>query len=462
MSHYTYPEDVAALDELLMKGDAWPTTRPIMTMVLVLARPPEAGRLEAAFERAIATVPRMRQRVATSAWNGRRPVWVDDEAFHASHHVTRVGAPGDGSLESAIQWAGTGSTRPFDPARPLWDAVLVERLVDGRALIVIRAHHAIADGVRSIQMMAALLTLEPTAGPETDEANAGRPGTTLFSGPGQMLRAITRNYADAAVRTLGMSRVAFHLGTRPITTVGSANAYVRSALRTLDRGKAAPSPLLSARSGRRSFATLELPLEAVQAVARSHGATVNDVYLTALLGGLRSYHETLGHPAADIPFAIPIDVSGGDAHDAGNHISAAIFPGPSSIEDPVTRLRTVHDLVASRRAERGLGALEHLAPALRQVPPQVALAAVGAHARRVDFQASNLVGPPFPVYLAGEKVERMFAFGPLPGLPAMAVLVSYDGLATIGFTIDPAAVTDSALLVECVREALAELCRAGT
>jgi len=38
------------------------------------------------------------------------------------------------------------------------------------------------------------------------------------------------------------------------------------------------------------------------------------------------------------------------------------------------------------------------------------------------------------------------------------VLVSYDGICTVGFTLDPEAVTDTALFTACVRDAFAELC----
>ena len=195
----------------------------------------------------------------------------------------------------------------------------------------------------------------------------------------------------------------------------------------------------------------------MKAVATAHRVTINDVYLAGLLGGVRRYHQAFGLPVVDVPLALPIDVTGVERHDAGNHISAAIIPGPASIADPVARLHAVHDLVASRRAEPGLGALDQLAPVLRQAPARVAIAAMGAHSRRVDLQASNLVGPTCPVYLAGEKVERMYAFGPLPGVPAMAVLVSYDGVCTIGLTLDPAAVTDIGRFLTCVRAGFDEL-----
>ena len=457
MVRFALPEDLAALDELLLKGDAWPTTRPIMTLALVLSSTPAPGRLEAAFKKAISSVPRMRQRVARSIWTLGRSSWVDVDEFESGYHLRRIGAPGDGSLESALAWASGAATAPFDPARPLWDAALVERLVDGRALVVIRAHHAIADGVRAIQMMAALLDLEPSPSGASFEDDAEKLPTVLSPDVAQFLRGVGRAWVTNPVQATGLAHSMSRASLRPGHAFAETTSYVRSALRTVDRGHATPSPLLSGRSSSRQFSTLEVPLDAIKGTAKTNGVTVNDVYLTGLIGGLRSYHQAFDLVPSDIPLALPIDVAGDSEHQAGNHISAAIIPGPASIDDPIERLRIVHELVASRRAEPGLGALDHLAPTLRQVPARAAIAAMGVHARRVDLQASNLIGPPFPLYLAGRKVDRMYAFGPLPRVPAMAMLVSYEGVCTIGFTLDPAAITDPGLFVTCVQEAFEEL-----
>src|SRR4029079_12067367 len=76
VARFALPEDLDALDELLLKGDAWPTTRPILTLTLMLSRPPAAGRLEAAFDQAIGALPRMRQRVVQSAWTAGPASWI--------------------------------------------------------------------------------------------------------------------------------------------------------------------------------------------------------------------------------------------------------------------------------------------------------------------------------------------------------------------------------------------------
>ena len=104
-----------------------------------------------------------------------------------------------------------------------------------------------------------------------------------------------------------------------------------------------------------------------------------------------------------------------------------------------------------------MDAAVRLAPVLHQIPAWIATAGINAYSRRVDLQASNIVGPDCAVYLAGAKVHRFYAFGPLPGVPAMAVLVSYEGICTIGFTIDPAAITDPELFVALTRESFDEL-----
>ncbi len=50
---------------------------------------------------------------------------------------------------------------PFDRAQPQWGLALVRGLAGGRAAIVIKVHHAIADGVGFVLMLAAFTDLEP-------------------------------------------------------------------------------------------------------------------------------------------------------------------------------------------------------------------------------------------------------------------------------------------------------------
>jgi diacylglycerol O-acyltransferase len=448
---------VAPLDALLLKGDADPATRAIMTMALVLAAPPDVARLHEAFEHATRAVPRMRQRVGRSSWTMRQSEWVNDDHFDLAYHVRFIGAPGDRSLQAALAMASNGATAPFDSARPLWEAVLVKGLEDGRAVLLLRAHHAIADGVRAIHMLANLLDLEPNPAKGDVQEREELPATRNS----KFARGLARGTSHAVVtnqrRAELLAQATVNTAIRPVGVVTDGATYAKSALRTFDRGQAEPSPLLRSRSRGRKFGTLEIPLDSMREAAKANAATVNDVFLAGLLGGFGKYHVALGQQCQDVPISFPIDVSGDEGQASGNHFSAAVIPGPASVMDPEERVRQVHALVTSRRSEPGVDAVVRLAPLLHHVPSWLAAAGMAAYSRRVDLQASNVVGPDFPMYLAGTKVDRFYAFGPLPGVPVMVVLVSYEGVCSLGFTIDPAAVAESALFLTCMREAFDEL-----
>jgi diacylglycerol O-acyltransferase len=450
------PGIVAPLDALLLKGDADPATRAIMSSALVLDRAPEFDRLTEAFERATRAVPRMRATVVKPSMPLGQAQWVPDDHFEVLDHVRQVGAPGDGSLDAVLAMASASATAPFDPARALWDAVLVTGLKDGTTVVLVRVHHAIADGVRLIQMMAHLLDLEPDPA-KPDLPTLEQRGASLTRTSERLVHTASQTALTHQRRALHASRAMLRSVIDPVGSVSGAASYTRSAVRTYGSGGATPSPLLQSRSRTRTFGILELGLDQMRSCAKASSATVNDVFLAGLIGGMGRYHEAFGATVNDIPVSFPINVAGDANPESGNHFSAAVIAGPSSVADPATRLRLVHDLVVSRRAEPGLDAPLRLAPVLHQAPSWLAAAGMNAYSRRIDLQASNIVGPDCPVYLAGARVIRFYAFGPLPGVPVMAVLVSYEQTCTVGFTVDPAAVTDPQLFMRLTGEAFAEL-----
>lgn len=450
------PQLVSPMDALLLKGDDHPATRAIMSAALVLDRAPDFERLVDAFERATRAVPRMRAVVSRQTRFGAMAHWVPDDDFDVLDHVRQAGAPADRSLRAVLDMAATGAATAFDPARALWDAVLVTGLDDGSAVVLLRMHHAIADGVRVLEMMAHLVDLEPN--PEKPELpTLERRGSSLIRRSEQAVHSSSQTALAHQRQILAASRAIARSALRPVSTATRAATYVRSAARTFSTGGASPSSLLSARSRGRRFAVLELRLDDVRQAARTHSATVNDIFLAGLTDGLTRYHESQGVTVDAIPISLPIDVSGdgpsADGADGGNHFSAAVIAAPGSGTGAAARVSRIHELVASRRAEPGLDAPLRLAPVLQQAPPWLANATMNAYAQRIDLQASNIVGPDFPVHLAGARIDRFHAFGPLSGVPVMAVLISYDGVCTVGFTVDPAAVTDPDALVELTRGA---------
>jgi len=159
--------------------------------------------------------------------------------------------------------------------------------------------------------------------------------------------------------------------------------------------------------------------------------------------------------------AMPVSVRAGDNPMGGNRFAGARFAAPVGIEDPAQLIEAVREIVLEVRAEPALDALQTLAPALGRIPPPLLARWYAGQSTRLDLQASNVPGMPVPVYIAGARIQRMFPFGPLPGCAVMAALVSHNGVCCIGINMDPAAVTEPDLFLNCVRKGLDEVLAIG-
>jgi len=113
--------------------------------------------------------------------------------------------------------------------------------------------------------------------------------------------------------------------------------------------------------------------------------------------------------------------------------------------------------VLTMRVEPALDTLSLVAPVLNRLPSRVGQLAFDLVGSAAELSASNVPGVPHPVYMAGARVERVFPFGPLPGVAVMAAMVSHDGTCCIGLNIDHDAVGDPEVLRECMTEGLDEV-----
>ena len=80
----------------------------------------------------------------------------------------------------------------------------------------------------------------------------------------------------------------------------------------------------------------------------------------------------------------------------------------------------------------------------------------------VDFTLSNVRGAPFPLYIAGARMEANHPIGPVAGTAWNLTLMSYDGHLDIGLHVDRAAVEDPVALRDAVASELERLVAVGT
>ena len=75
----------------------------------------------------------------------------------------------------------------------------------------------------------------------------------------------------------------------------------------------------------------------------------------------------------------------------------------------------------------------------------------------MDFTTSNVRGAPFPVYMAGAKVEANYPIGPLAGTAFNLTLLSYDGWLNMGLHVDSGAIEQPGALRDAIEGAFREL-----
>jgi hypothetical protein len=73
----------------------------------------------------------------------------------------------------------------------------------------------------------------------------------------------------------------------------------------------------------------------------------------------------------------------------------------------------------------------------------------------IDVNASNVPGPPLPLWCAGAAVTGISAIAPRTGSAFSATLISYDGRATVALNMDRGAVPEREELVAQIRKGFA-------
>jgi diacylglycerol O-acyltransferase / wax synthase len=137
-----------------------------------------------------------------------------------------------------------------------------------------------------------------------------------------------------------------------------------------------------------------------------------------------------------------------------NQLLGAVLRGPLGRLDFDERTRLVHELVLQARDQPWAGLIDEAAAGAARMPGAVPLMASALAS--LDVVASNVVGPPAPMWLAGVPVSSMTPVGPRSGAAVNATLLSYGNAAAIGLNLDPAAVGDPGVLVDCLAAAFEE------
>jgi len=407
------------------------------------------GAVRTRLEPRLHLVPRFQQLLCRPRLGLGWPLWVDAPGFDLAEHIRvhPLAAPaGESQLLQACQEL---ARQRLDPTRPLWELWLLPGLPDGRVGAYLRLHHALADGAAALAAFGVLL--DPAPGAPTP---ATPPWTPVpIPGTSQLLADNLRRRRQELAR--GWSGL-----THPGKTLAQARAAWPAWREVLAEQPAPRTSLNHPVGADRRLALIRGRLDVTKQIAHAHQATVNDVVLAAVAGGLRQLLASRGEDVAGLVQRAMVTISlhdeqPGQAH--GNKPGWMMVPLPLGEPDPARRLELIAAETAARkhkaRPQAGTGIFRFAAGQrawYRHFPRQ----------RSVNLVVTNAPGPPQPLYLADAKLLELFPMMPVMGnLTLVVAVLSYAGQLNLTTVADHDYCADLEIFTHGVRRTLDDLTR---
>jgi diacylglycerol O-acyltransferase len=458
----TIEQRMGAFDAVMWNVEDDPVLRSVIVAMLVLDTSPDIDTAIDRVERMTLAVPKLRQRVVGNPVSLVPPRWEYDPNFDLDYHLRWVASPrNDDGLRPALTFAQRAAEQDFDRKRPLWEMTLMTGLADDRAALVVKIHHSITDGMGGLAMAAAIIDLVREPGTELPAKSAAPTGSVL----GRRRRLLggvdfeARRFASAA-RGLasGAGGLAARAVTNPTGTAGDAVAFAASAGRLLAPASVPESPLMTSRSLSSYFDHFDCRFADLKQAAKAGNGTINDAFMTVVARGLHRYHDRHGAHVPGLRVNMPINLrTGAEDTGGGNRWVPARVVIPVDIPDATDHMRALHPVLKQARTEPALMLSDQVYRMLVRLPTTASTALSAGLMKGTDVAATNLPGPPVPVYFAGAQITDLLPFAPRGGAALNVAMMTYDGRAQFAVNIDERAVPDPQDLVGDLTDALGEV-----
>jgi WS/DGAT/MGAT family acyltransferase len=390
-------------------------------------------------------VPRYRHKLAYTALDSGRPVWVDDPNFNLEYHIRHTALPTPGRWEQLCSLTARIFSQQLDRSKPLWEMWLIEGLEDDRFALITKTHHSLIDGIAGVDLATVLFDLSPEPPPIRHSGRAWQPRTE--PGTTELIAAGMRGAVRAALR---LADGAIDALTHPEHAISRTREAAEGIGEIIWAGlNPAPETPLNVPIGpHRRFFGIHCQLEDFKTVKNAFGGTVNDVVLAIVTGAMRSFLISRGYrtEGVELRALVPVSVRVEDEHgEGGNRLVVMRGPLPVYIADPVQRLRFVSKAMDGlKESKQALGA-EVIAGAQNFAPPTLL-----AQASRLNFSTrlfnlivTNIPGPQFPLYVLGREMLEAYPVAFLPENHALAIaIMSYNGQMNFGLLGDFDALPD--------------------
>ncbi len=394
--------------------------------------------------------------------NHRNPLksqWMPVENLDMRRHIKRHVLPKPGGTAEIMDLVDLLLSQPLDRSAPLWECHLVSGLKGKRFAVLTKSHHAFLDGTSAMARVIGSKSTSPKEKtvrglwselPSIHKGEANEAGVNNGSKSRmELARKLyeqsikdTRQYADLVshiVRDVGVSRFIRenYLPSAPCQLPYNAKG---------DIGKSA--------------AAVSLSLDMMKKIAKQNSATVNDVFLATVSGGLYAYLKKTGYaPSSNLIAQVPMSLREPGDVEAGNKISMLFINlGDAdntnkgrliSIREDTTQKKAIarkadkRSLMAYSAMATGLGAVTSMFPESNQA---------------ANVLVSNVPGSRAKLYLMGAEMEATYALNVLPpGLSLIIVGFSYGSSMDIGLVAHRSALPDIGIVADAMRSSFRQL-----
>jgi diacylglycerol O-acyltransferase len=383
------------------------------------------------------------------------PMWLENCEVDLDYHVRRVRVPAPGGRRELDQVIGEVASTPLDRTRPLWEFYFAEGLAGDRFALIGKIHHALADGVASVNLLTRAMDLQdaPTDERDNDEPCAEPTTADLLRAAGRdharQIAELPRLLRDAAVGLSRVRRRSRERGDHPDLA---------------DPFDAPPTFLNHVVSPKRRFATAALRLPDFKATAKGLDITINDLVLATAAGGLRKLLLAYdGHADRPIIASVPTATDKSDRI-TGNEISGLMVSLPVHVADVRERARLVALATQIAKEDHQILGPRLYGQLMAYLPTAIAPAAFrwlgqrDAPNKLMNVAVSSVVGPRERGHFGGAPVSEIYSTGVLsPGAPVNITVWSYVDQLGVAVLTDDQTFNDPHEATDALVEAFAEL-----
>lgn len=362
--------------------------------------------------------------------------WVEDDDIDLEAHLRHTALPQPGGERELGELIARLHSQPLDLSRPPWECTLIEGLEGGRFAMYIKMHHALIDGVSGVKLLQRVLSTDPAKSLDIPPfwavgASARKPERDTEA------PSVTNALAGVLAALRGQ------VGTVPqlLLAFGKMLRLTKGADADLRVPFGAPGATINGRvRAKRRFATQQLALDRMKALAGAADCTLNDLVLAACGGALRRFLDDGGDlPEAALTAGIPVSVRPKDDEGTGNAITFIIATLGTDIADPLERLAAVR--ASTRAAKAHVQSLPRAAMTqytIALMGPTILglLTGLGGRMRPVfNLTISNVPGPDGPLYFRGAELLATYPVSIVTHGQALNITChSYAGRMAFGFT----------------------------